>query len=397
MGLCVALHHAEQNQVDETAREGHADTDVQDVHQHKGQAGQHAVDHVHRECDKDEGEFQRLGDAGQESGQSSRQEQTACDLLLFRLCTLVHCQSCAGKTEHHEGELTGHETGRLDREDGGGLGGQLGEEDVLRTGDGHTVDDGSAADRRLPERHIEDVVQAEGDEGTLQQTVQEGACVTGSQNQTAQRSDTRLDDRPDIEHRNADDEVGDGADDGNEPGAAKERQHLRKLDLIEFVVECRNTQTDDDAAENAHLQRCDTQHLSGGVGRHGVHTASGVDHGLNGGVHDDIGHSTRQSGDLFFLACHADGDTHREQQRQVVEDRTAGLAHDVQNGINNSALMDEAVQPVGRQHGLIGERTADTQQQAGNGQKRDGQHKAASDTLQHAEDLVLHNFSYSFL
>ena len=235
------------------------------------------------------------------------------------------------------------------------------------------------------------MVQTEGDQGALQQAIDKGACITGSQHQRAQRRDAILHHRPDIEHGNADDQIHNGADDGHKTGAAEECQHLRQLDLIELIVQRCHTQTDHDAAEHAHLQGSDAQHGGGGVGRHGVHAAGRVDHSLNGRIHNEISHRTGQGRDLFFLACHADGNAHSEQQRQVVEHCVAGPAHHIQDGIDQGSLMDHAVQPIGRQHGLVGERAADAQQQARNRQQSNGQHKAASHALQYAEDLVFHS------
>ena len=351
---------------------------------------------VHGQSHKDKGKFQRLGDAGEEGGQGCGKQQAACRLFLFRLGALVHRQRRAGQTEHHKGELTGHETGSADREHRGGLGSQLGKEDVLCAGHGDAIDDGSAAHSGLPERHIEHMMQPKGDQRTLQQAVNKGACVAGSQHQCAQRSNAILHHRPDIEHGNADHQIHNGTDDGHKACTAKEGQHLRQLDLIELVVQGCHAQTDHDTAEHAHLQGGDAQHGGGGVGGHCVHAACGVDHGLNGRIHNDIGHRTGQSGHLFFLAGHADGHAHGEQQGQVVEHGAAGLAHHVQNGVDQGTGVDDAVQAIGRQHGLVGERAADAQQQARHGQQCNGQHKAASDTLQHAKDLVFHlQFSFS--
>ena len=188
------------------------------------------------------------------------------------------------------------------------------------------------------------MVQTEGDQGALQQAIDKGACITGSQHQRAQRRDAILHHRPDIEHGNADDQIHSGADDGHKTGAAEECQHLRQLDLIELIVQRCHTQTDHDAAEHAHLQGSDAQHGSGGVGGHGVHAAGCVDHSLNGRIHNEISHRTGQGRDLFFLAGHADGNAHSEQQRQVVEHCVAGPAHHIQDGIDQGSLMDHAVQ-----------------------------------------------------
>ena len=393
VGLGVALEDAEEGQVDEAAGEGHAHAHVKDVHQHVGQAGVDAVDRVHGGGHKEEGEFQRLGDAGEHGGQGGGDQKAAGDLPLFGLGGPVHSQGGAGQAEDHEGELARHKAGGRDGEDLGGLGSQLGEEDVLGALDGDPVDDGGAAHGGLPEGHIEHMVQAEGDQGPLDQAVDPGARVAGADDQVAQGGDAVLDHRPDKEQADAHDQKDDAGDDGHKPGAAEEGEHLGQLDLIELVVEGGHPQAHDDAAKDAHLKGGDAQHGGGGVGRHGLHAAVGVDQGRDGGVHNQVGDGAGEGGHLFFLLGHADGHAHGKQQGQVVEDGAAALVHDVQHGIDDAALIDDAGQAVGLQHGGVGEGAANAQQKAGHRQQGDGEHKGAAHTLQNAEDLVFHNDS----
>ncbi len=77
---------------------------IQDVHQHEGQTGQYAVHRVHGQCHEDKGKFQRLGNAGEESRQRSRQQQATCRLFLFRLGALVH-QPAPGRPNIIKGNL----------------------------------------------------------------------------------------------------------------------------------------------------------------------------------------------------------------------------------------------------------------------------------------------------
>ena len=240
----------------------------------------------------------------------------------------------------------------------GGLGGQLGEEDILRALDGDAVDDRGAAHSGLPEGHIEYVVQAEGDQGALQDAVDPGAGVARLEDQIAQGGNAHLDHRPDIEHGDAHNHKHNGGYDGDKPGAAEEGEYLGQLDLIEPVVERGHAQAHNDAAEHAHLEGGDAQHGGGRVGRHGLHAASGSDHGGDGGVHHQIADGAGQGGYLFLLFGHTDGHAHSEQKGQVVEYSTAALVHDVQNRVNHAALIDHAGETVGFQHGLIGERAA---------------------------------------
>ena len=80
------------------------------------------------------------------------------------------------------------------------------------------------------------MVQSKRNQRTLQQAVNKGACVAGSQHQCTQRGNTALHHRPDIEHGNADHQIHNRTDDGHKACTAKEGQHLRQLDLIELVV-----------------------------------------------------------------------------------------------------------------------------------------------------------------
>src|SRR5699024_3019117 len=213
------------------------------------------------------------------------------------------------------------------------------------------------------EGHVKDVVQAEGDQGALDQAVNEGARIARADDQIAQHADAGLDHRPDVEHGDAHQQVDRRADDGDKAGAAEKGEDLGQLGLIKAVVEGRHTQADDDAAENAHLQGGDAQHRGGGVGGHGLHAARCANHGADGGVHDQVGDGAGEGGDLLLLFGHADGHAHGKEQGKVVENDAAALVHDVQHGVGDGAGVDDAGQAVGLQHGLVGEGTADAQQQ----------------------------------
>ena len=234
------------------------------------------------------------------------------------------------------------------------------------------------------------MVQAKGDQGALGDAVDPGTDVAGTQDQVADQGDALLDHRPDVEHGDTDHNVDGGGDDGNEASAAEEAQDGGQLDLVELVVQHSHAQAHDDATEDTHLQRGDTQRRGGGVGRHGFHAAAGGNHGADGGVHDQVADGTGKRGNLLLLLGHADGNAHSEQQGQVGENRVAALVHDIQNGVDQAAGIDDAGQTVSLQHGGVGEGAADTQQQAGHGQQRDGQHKGPAHALENAKDFVFH-------
>ena len=83
----------------------------------------------------------------------------------------------------------------------------------------------------------------------------------------------------------------------------------------------------------------------------------------------------------FSFFGHTDGNAHGKQQGQVVEHGAAALVHDIQNRVDHRALVDQACQAIGFEHGLIGEGTADPEQQPCHRQQGYGQHKGAAHPL----------------
>ena len=364
------------------------------MHEHIGSTGKHAVDDVHGGSHKEEGELQGLSDTGDHGGQSGGEQQAAHHLAVFRPGAAVHGQSSARQAENHQGELTAHEAGSGHGEVLNAGGGQLGKEDVLSALHQVSGHGGGAAHSGLPEGDVEHVVQAEGDEGTLDEAVQPGTGVAAGQHKAAQVIDAGLDGGPDVVHGDAHHQVGGGGDDGDEPGATEEGEHLGQLNLIEPIVQGCHTQAHHDAAEHAHLQGVQAHHGGGGAGQ--VGGAEGVDHGPYGGVHHEEGDGCRQGRHFLLLLGHTDGHAHGEDQRQVVKDhRTGGVEH-LQNGIDEGAGAHDAHEAVGLQHGGVGKGPADAQKQARHGQDGDGQHKGAAHPLQYAEYFVFHQKFSSF-
>ena len=390
MGFRIALENAEQCQVNGTAGECHTDTHIQNVHQHIGQTSQHAVYSIHQRSHKQEGEFQRLGDAGNHRSQCCGEQQASNHLFLFRTSRTVHGKCRSRQTEDHERELTGHKACCRNGKFCGRLGCQFCEEDVLRTGNHVAVDHHGTAQFRLPERHIEHVMQSERDQRTFQNTIDPCTGVTGVKNQCTQMRDAGLYDRPEIEHDNAHDQINHGRNDRDKACAAEEGQHLGQFNFVEPVVQCSNAQSHQDTAEHTHLQCGDAQHGSGEIRCHCLNAAFGGDQRTDGSVHDQVSNCAGKRCNFFFLFRHADGNAHGKQQRQVIEHGTACLAHDIQNGVEQSALVNDIAQMIGLNGRGVGKGTSQTQQKSSHGQQRNGEHKRAPHSLQYAENLVFH-------
>ena len=130
---------------------------------------------------------------------------------------------------------------------------QLGKEDVLCTGHHGASHLHGTTQGSLPEGQIKHVVQAKGDEQTLDHAEQERAEVARAVHHHTQGVDALLDGLPDKEHEDAHQGKDQGADDGHEPGASEEGEHLGHLHLIKAIVQSGHTQAHDDTAEGAHL------------------------------------------------------------------------------------------------------------------------------------------------
>ena len=234
------------------------------------------------------------------------------------------------------------------------------------------------------------MVQAKRNQGTFQNAVDPCTGVTGAKHQRSQMRDTGLYHRPQEEHDDTNEQVHHGRNDRHETSAAEEGKHLRQFNFIEPVVQSRYAQANQNTAEHAHLQCGDTQHRGGGVGCHCFYAALGRDQSTDRGVHDQIGDRTGKSSDFLFFFRHANGNTHGKQQCQIVKDGTSRLAHDVQNGVEQSALIDDVSQMIGFNCSGICKGTSQTQQKPRHRQQCNGKHEGASHSLQYAENLVFH-------
>ena len=357
-------------------------------------------DDLHAEecrCDEEEGELDWLRDTREHRGQGSGEQETFGGRLLRRLRAAVHGECCARQAEDHEDELTGEVARRICAEVRDVRRSELSEEDVLAALNELAVDHHRAADARLPERQVEDVVQAERDQCALDDTEDQRADVARARDEAAECEDALLRQRPDEVEADADEEVGDRRDDRHEARAAEERQRVRQDDLMELIVEVRDADADDDATEDAHLIRHDAARACNRALEHARRDrtvrqdlAVELEHGVAGAVHDEEGDHGGESCDLALCLGHADGDADGEDDRQVAENRAARAGHDGQQAAEERSITEDGFETIRLDGRRIGERCADAEQDTGDRQHGDRQHEAAADALQYAEDFVFH-------
>ena len=220
--LVVALQDAKHEQVEEAAGECQADGDVEQVAEHVSKARKDGGDAKEQRRDKEEGELEGLGDAGEHRGEGGGEEQAARSLLAVILGAQVHGEGRTGEGEDVEDELAGEAPGARGREVRDGGVGELREEDVLGAVDHLAGYLHGTADGGLPERQIEDMVQAKRDEQALDHAKEENAHRARAGDGVTEGVDALLDGLPHEEHRDADEGEHDGGDDWHKARATKE-------------------------------------------------------------------------------------------------------------------------------------------------------------------------------
>ena len=321
--LIVALQDAEHKEVEQAAGEREADGDVQKVAEHIRETGKNGGDAKEHRRHEQERELKRLGDASEGRRQRGREQKTAHRLLALGLGGLVHSERRAREREDVEHELAGEAPGAGGGEMGDGGVGQLREEDVLGAVDHLAGNLHGAANGGLPEGQVKHVVQAKGDEQALDHAKQEHADGSGACHRVAERVDARLDRLPYEEHGDAHEGEHHGGDDGYKARPTEERERLRQLDLVEPGMQRRGAEAHDDAAKGAHLERRDAKDARRRAVHELLHAAGEVDHGRDGGMHNEKRHARGESRDLLLGARHADRHADGKDERQVVKDDAA--------------------------------------------------------------------------
>ena len=216
---------------------------------------------VKRGRNEEECELDRLGDSRQHCRQRCRKQKSARNASLFALRRGIHRKCRAGESEDHKWKFTRHKSGRGHRKDLGRRTCKLGKKDILRAHNEISVHDSASADSRLPKRQIKNVVKPERNEHSLDETVDRRADIARIEHKIAEREDALLNKWPNEEHKRADGDVNDRRNDRDKPRAAKKGDDGGELDLIKFIMQCGNAETDDYSAENAHLERIDADDL----------------------------------------------------------------------------------------------------------------------------------------
>jgi hypothetical protein len=232
------------------------------------------------------------------------------------------------------------------------------------------------------------MVQAEGDQQAVGDAVDAGAERRVVGEPGAEVAQALADGRPDEAEDDGEDERGERGDDRHEATAAEERQPGRQLDAVVLLPQEGGDDADQDAAQHpgrvgrGEVERVDPlavheqalRHLRvrGGVGRRVE------EHQVGDAVPDEVTDNGGEGRRAVRLPGEADRHTDGEQQRQRVEERTAGAADDLGD------LVERRVVRTAEEVVL-----AEAQQDGRGGQRRDREHKRTADAGQHGHHTAL--------
>ena len=283
--------------------------------------------------EEDEGELDRLGDAGEERRQSEAEEKAADRLASLGERVAVHRQAGCRKPEHHHRKEAGHEASC----------GRIAGEEALEVA-GCTVK--IAQDE--PGNIIYDVVQTRDQQQPVEQAVKEQAERTGTHHPLAERIDPAFEPWEAEAEQCCTDDSREARGDGHKPATGKEREIVRKLDVREAVVKQSGDDPGQDSGGNAELRNL----LGAPGGLFDIRRSNDVrrkfEQHLRAFGRNDISDHARERGGPVIFARETDCDAGCEQQAEVGED---GVARSCDERNVEHVRLAEAKQKRGdRQH-----------------------------------------------
>ena len=386
-------------------------TQVHDTGHGEGTALEQGVDDVQGQSAEHEHELDGLGDTGQEHGQAGGDEHGAVALALVGIHQPVHGQGDAqqqtGGADHladleagggdgiQQQLVGGHVTGILEVDEVGdpcqpqgvlaidhGASGGTGLDQILTAEGGVVHGDG------------QHVVQTEGQQQTLQSTVDErskdGRGGAGVCDPDAEGVDAGLDQGPHAGHDQRDDHGVEDDGHGDEPLAVEEGQGVGELaEVVELVVDHAADEAGDDAHKHAHVQGRCAENVGEVVGHQHLLTEEGGDGGIGCGQHI-AGHAEDSAGDAVdedegddgcecaacTLLCPGTADGGCEENVQIGDDGPADVLHGGTDGDHQTQI-----------HHL--EELAQAQHDACGGHDGDDRHQDLAEFLQKIEVQAL--------
>ena len=310
-----------------------------------------------------EHKVQRLGDGGQRCGKGQRHQDGSGLFAVF----LAGAEDKGGhdaKVAKGLGKAGVHPHDALRERQAHAV---LHHHNDVGAGVGGIAHGQAVAQRRELEGGVDEVVQAGGDEETLQESVQEQAEVAGGGDQLGQCGNNALHRRPE-EAGAKTKQDGKGHHAGKGPAGTGVDLGDDALELLftGAVVDPAAHQAQQDAAKHAHIHRLDAEHggLAGAVQAHegvglGQHTQLGQGDVAGGQVHK-VAHQADDGSLLLVLFGKRRCDAHAEHQAEVVDDDHDAVVDQLPQQLDGGPLQNRDH----RTKACAGEQCAQHQDQA---------------------------------
>ena len=324
--------------------------DACEVHNSGQGCCQQCVYNEERRCDKQEGKFDRLGDAAQDRGQRHGKQQSQNLLFLLRTCGLIECQRDTGAAEYL-GEA-GCSKACLRNQRTQRLGGSCDFGQLVCPVRVQTARDNCVV---VVERRVQNVVQTEGNECTLEEYEDPDAQCAGRLDEALESEHAKLNLGPDKCCEQCDRNHHEETDHKYEGGTVERTQPVRQLGIEETVVQVNDDARDRQCTKHAHIKGLDvcdhrqtaraanlgtevnTEYRSP-LGKHGAEEV------MEGEVQNQRFHAAA----CVLLLCHTDRQSDSEQQRQLIEHSPTTLKDYV------PALIEQAVRGSKITHDCFG-------------------------------------------
>ena len=230
-----------------------------------------------------------------------------------------------------------------------------------------------------PEHVVQSVMQAGGDQQTVQESVDAGADAAHLGNAVAEGNQNAEDDGPDEQQNDGNHDGNNGGHDSNAALAAEERQPVRQLGILELVVAGSTDDGGQDADEGVAGDLAESNVIDGAF----LQRADSADNaGAEQLLHHQEADQTGQTGSAVMVIRQTDGSADGEQPSHVVDQGAAGLDQQETESVSETGSCALST------HNSGSESVTDAHQDTTDGQCSNGKHKSFAELLQ-----ILHHKS----
>ncbi len=300
-----------QHHIHQARTEAEASNPLHGCCDEHGDTGQHGVDHVQYRGNEHEGEFQRLGDTGEEGRECARHHDTQHFCFVLWTRAVVDSQRSTRQTEHHNRE----------------------EARLVTTGDTNnrfTCFDGLCAAEEVrdivntcnvkPEHGVQRVVQTNRDQQTVEERIDARTNGTQLLDMLTEVYQTVEDHRPDVHQDESDNDHDEGGQDRHQTTAAEEGECFWQLNATEAVVQF----SGDDTHHNTHELVADLAERCRNLVRRDLLNHGNRSRGAERGQHKEA-HEAGQCRSTVFIFGHTISHTNGKQYGHVINNGRTGL------------------------------------------------------------------------